>query len=492
MSQVVHMATRVWFTPVVISTLGFENYGFWAFLFAMLGLIGLQRSGFVSASVPLVALQLRDGEVGAVKRTLRATATLSAIVGALTVLVVTLQREAILDLVGVSPTHAPEAGRALVFTAIITAVSLTLGGFQSLLEAHSRFRRVKSIEIAAGTAEVSVAVVLLKSGLGLDALTAAYSLRLSLHVALCALAPATRGFRLACLPGYTTARGARSVLQSGLALQGIGFLHLGVGTLERVIASRALGLATCGVFEVSKKAINLVGNMVGSAFLPLIPAAAVADTVAGKRLLTERSLRWTGLLAGLPLVALAANPTALFVAWLGEAPPDIVLCARVMAVASLVHHLTGPCSSILRGSGRFGLEAQYAALWLILLPASIPFAHQHGAPGFIVAACSAQALSSSMLILRTSRRLGIPMPSCLRSVVAPLCVAAAATGFGDAMPTDLSNRLTAFLSFLTSAGVAGIAQLSLGSGLILLPEDRTDVTTIIRSLSRKMLGATRP
>lgn len=465
--QVLHVSTRFVLTPFVVMGVGLDAYALWSLMFALLGWVGLHRTGFASAAIPLATSALARGRSSEANENLRAAANLTVIPAVLCLLLAWWWGEAILRSIGVSDDIVGDATSALVLAVLATSLSLLASGFQGALEARNEFHKTKSIEMGAATLESILIVVSLSLEGGLLGLALAYAARLASQVLGFFLAARRHHQSRRVLPGMVSSQALRRVWAFGISMQGVGFVHLTIGSLDRLLVIHLLGLEVAGLLELARKLAGFGAGVVAQAIAPLGPAVAhqAERTPKGVPALMARGSRLTAFFGLLPLALLAAVPEAVMVAWIGEVPPRAAFVLRLVALGAFVHLLTGPWTAALRGLAEPRMEVLYSLAWLTLLVIGVPLGGAvAGLEGAVTASVFAQAASSLLLIFLASRRFRVSVSETTRATALP-------TSLGVVVAVLVAASLpsiSASSARLEAASVVALAALGVLSLVVLL------------------------
>ncbi|MEO0649675.1 MAG: hypothetical protein AAFZ65_03235 [Planctomycetota bacterium] len=493
--QALYLGSRFLLTPFVLARAGLEAYGFWSLLFAVLGVLGVQRMGLVSASVPLAARALAEGDAPRAARILRSVAGLATLL-ALLFVVATLQADGLLlRLLGVGPELEASARFALRLTVGATGLALAFGGYQSYLESDQRYATVKLVDGSAQLGEAVLLGALLWAGLGLEALGTAYALRLLVPIPIYAWLSRRAGRQAPLWPSLPDRRELRSILRLGLAIQGLGTVHMGVAALPRLVLARVTDLGTLGLFEVSRKLIEFAAALPSKSLEPLVAASGAAGSAAAsrqaRRVATRTSTRLVATVGLLPLGLLAVMGPAVGVAWLGVHQPSVPAVLALLAPAAWLHLCTGPTTAVLRGDARPRAELAYSGLWLLLLAALLPIAAPQGVVAAAGAVAVAQAIASLLLFWMALGQVGLRARELASDLVRPCAALAlplvAAAVLGQ-IPADAA-RAEAIRAVAAGAGLAIVLALPTCWWLVLCANERAFVEGRLR---RSLLSVLNP
>lgn len=491
-----HLIVRFVITPFLLISIGLEAYGFWALLFAMLGLLGVHRQGIVGSVITYVARYHAEGNPERVSHVVRTGASLALVFALLMGVPLWLLSESIVAWTGIAADLAADAVLTLRLAAGATLVAMVLGGYQGTLEALQEHPRVRFVDAVASVCEAALTVGLLLLGLGLPALAIAYALRLLVPIPVYAAMARRRVPSLRGTPGCIDRTEAMRLLRFGGSIQLLGVLHLAIAAVDRAVLTRAVSLAAAGAYEIARKLINLASALPMQGLAPVAPAAArlhalEADGSALRQLIVGAT-RVVCMLSAVPIAFLVVFGERFLVAWVGPEQAHVAPALQWLCVGAYVHLATGPITGALRGLARLRHELTYAAVWLasslVLLPLAV---ERHGLIGVAAAAACAQAGSSLLLVVLACPGLRIKRGLWLRDVVLPIFVTlTAALGtdalFASFLPTELG---WGFGTLVASALVVGVSSLLVAMPVLLSRRERRVVSEFMSARLRRSTRA---
>jgi len=492
-AQALYLATRFAITPYVVATAGLEVYGFWSVLFVILGVFGVHRMGFASASVAFVARHHAEGRRDRIDAVLGASATLALAAALLLGGALILGAPLLVSALGTSDALRAEAILALRVTVAATFASLVLGGFQSALEGMQEYPAVKAVDAAALLLETGAVVAALALGWGLTGLAGAYALRLLAPIPAYAALARRRLPGLRALPGRLDADAARALLGLGGSVQVLGVLHLAIASLDRLVLAHLVSLGAAGAYEVARKLVSFAGALPAHALGPLVPAAAALRARAGGEPLVTAPLvrtatRAVAIAAAAPLATFGACAGPLVGAWVGPGHDDVALAVAILAPAAYIHLATGPATAVLRGLALPRLELAYAVLWLVLGAALMPLgAARAGVAGVALGSAAAQAGASLTLLLYALPLLGVRRRALLRDVAGPALAALpyAALAAVTARTSLLPEERLPLAIFAAGACALVAAGAITGACAFVLPRSEREV---VAALARRIVA----
>ncbi|MFY7907860.1 MAG: oligosaccharide flippase family protein, partial [Burkholderiaceae bacterium] len=159
----------------------------------------------------------------------------------------------------------------------------------------------------------------------------------------------------------------------GLVVQGSALLANALHSADRVLAGWFMGSSAAALLELGNKLPSAALSIPAAVSGVALPAAARSHHAAEVLSLYERSTRLTGLLTALPMPFLAVFALPLCQLWLGSHPSvgTIATMMTLLTLAGHLHILTGPGSSIFRGTGAVRNEFNYHGLRVVWLLATV-------------------------------------------------------------------------------------------------------------------------
>lgn len=375
-TKILYLLTRVALPPIVLSHVNLEDYGIWSIAFILISYLGLTATGFASVYVRLGAIAHRAQDLLGLSRLL---STGIACLGLLSVVLMAVLWWTLpwaLEWLNVANDQRATARLLVLGCSAVFLTDITLGAYAYLLHGVGRIRDEQAIWTVAHLTEMIAVVVLLNVGFGVEALLMAFALRYSLSIcsAACLL---HRGLpELSLNIRHVNRATVRAFMGEGLVVQGSALLANALHSLDRVLAGWFLGSAGAALFELGNKLPSAALSIPSAVSGVALPAAARSQHATEIRALYLRSTRLTGMLTALPMPFLALFSLPLCQFWLGNhaAVTHIATLMSMLSVAGHIHILTGPGSSIFRGTGSVRNEFNYHGLRIVWLTAAVGIA----------------------------------------------------------------------------------------------------------------------
>jgi O-antigen/teichoic acid export membrane protein len=160
--------------PFLVHRLGLDLYGIWMLVSAIAGTVGIFSLGLGDATVKYVSTYRGRKDFAGVIRVLRATLTMSAVVGALAALLIFLAAPALVEKVFKIPVeHQPAATRATQLAGFVLLLRSLDSVFVSVLRAYEKYGPSVRNSVFVKVSTVICAVVLVAIGYSVVAIMAA-------------------------------------------------------------------------------------------------------------------------------------------------------------------------------------------------------------------------------------------------------------------------------------------------------------------------------
>jgi O-antigen/teichoic acid export membrane protein len=478
-------------TPIIVDSLGTEQYGVWAVIGSIIAFVGLLDLG-IAPSVIRFAAEQRGRRRPEETSGLAATAlTLYAVIFAVALLLAVGLAWALPRAMDVPAAYVGAAQVALVIVLLGFAIRFPLGLFSSLLAGQQRYDVINFAGLLSMVLYVAIlAAVLLWRGGGLVTL-AVVTLLVTLVRLLWPLPWIRRELpTLRIRPSLVTRRQARELV----SFSGRNFMiHVAskvVFSTDVIVVGIILGSLAAGLYGVPAKLFAMafgVGMAVTTLLFPLL-----SELEGSEEPLRQREYLLSGLRMSLGIVLLASMPLAILpdrflTAWLGDAGFGESVPVLVLLMASLLFAQPGyMLTQFLVARGRHGRIAVVRLVAVgVNLALSIVLAFTVGIWGVALATLLTEALASAVVTpFLVRRQSGLSLGSLAGAWLRPLVLAAVA-----AAPTLVAARLLAVDTLLEFAAVAvvwGAAYAGIFWRFGLTPTERG---TLRRALTR---GSPRP
>lgn len=396
--------------PFMLHRLGAERFGLWSLISVISGLYLTFDLGLSHALTKFVAEFRASGDLRALRGIFTLGIALFSGLGLVAITLLVVFRTPLLEFFHVGAELRDEAGWALIGAAVVYGLLNAYGSMSSVLSGLHRLDLWNRISILVTLLQFFGVWLVLTLGLGIRGLVVNTGIALVIGtivswIVVRRLAPEI-GIDLSS-PSRSLWRRLRSF---SAALQIINLGVLVQFQLDKVLFARFVSLGAVTSYEFAFRLMSAAWALPSLLLPPLLPAMAHLDALAERERIARlyrRASRYVLALA-FPLAgALILLAPRLFFVWLGPGHEDAVLAARVLAALMAVNILTGVGSTVVRGVGRPGLEAEYHVLAMVIHAVlSFVLIPRFGFPGGLGALFASGAIGSLYFVWRLHRFLG--------------------------------------------------------------------------------------
>lgn len=405
LGQGLTLGAQLLLTPVLLSALGPDRFGAWAFVGVLISVMTSIDGGTSAACWFFLAGHRASGDRSAASRLLVTVTAIHLVVGGL----LTIASARWLPVAArwldtpTSIDNEVSALRWLVGPMITSGVLLAV--FTSLLQAHDDFRSlgyitaIRNVVMVVGTLGVTLGGASLRS-------LAVVQLSSSVAALMCGAAAGRRyvpviGSRLLDRSEW------RALCAYAWRMQASGLTVLANVRLDALIVGFLLPVRAVGTYVIAANVAAGVRAIPLFALPPVFTHLAVRHAQGGLAAAAQayRSLnaRWIVGSVGYATVGVVSIGFGVR-AWLGADQIQAAHVAAIIFAGHGVNLLTGVASTFARAIGRPGLETRYAVCCtLINLVLTVPLAWRYGLAG-IVTASSVGAVVGSLYFFSVLRR----------------------------------------------------------------------------------------
>lgn len=465
-----YLVTRVALPPIVLRHVGLEEYGLWALAFVLIGYLGMGAFGVSNVYIRYVAAYRARGDVDAINRLLSTGLAFTSTIALVLLVALAATMPTLLDLLGVADHLKPRASTILFAASAAFLVDLAFGAFSNMLLGLERVTAHTVVWVGGSAFEALVLVVLLEGGHGVEALPAAFALRLLSGIVASAVLcrRALPGLRVS--PRFFDRAALRLFLGYGGVVQVAGLLGIFLYSVEKLVAAVFLGPAAAGLFDVGEKFAVMVSGIPASlngVLLAPVARLGAASTSSSAAAFFLTASRWVCLPAGVLMAFLAAFAPSVITAWMGPDPrfTEAAFILTVFSVAFHLHVVTGPASAWYRGIAEPARELFYPLVQMLLVAVFVATgfaAFGRSVEVVAVTVASAMVVSALAYSAWTSRRMGVAASKLATHVVlpglAPYLVAAASRWVVESLlGAGVDGRADAVAVLLAGGVVYGVA-----------------------------------
>ncbi len=458
--------TRFLLVPVVIEYIALEGYSLVRIAYTFYGFFALYSFGIHGAYVKYTAECHQRGEYARLNGLLSVGVSMCVVFGGITVALVVWQREWIAHQMKPDAQQPETVEFMIVYVAALAAVCVVFGVYRAILTGLQRMDATNLSVIAFNFVQVIVVLGLLFNGYGVRMVIAVYGIALAGPLILMMLAVWRIAPEIRIRPWAIRRDSWRPMLSLGGRMQVLGIVALAAVSIDAVVLFRIFPEAFVGAYLVARQFASRIQTIPMLGFGALVPAGAdllarnAHDTVNA---VYETTQRITVIITAYLFIFLIVNGDLLLVAYLGPAQYSDIAWRALIALcfASLIHTVTGPGSSLLRGAGKPGLEIIYQGLTVVLFigfvyaalhyPATVPEGEVAFADwGVLLSMPLALSIASTVFLIGANRRFGarwmFPFDKTFLPIVGGLLVATllrVAVEFATIAPED--NRWIALV-----------------------------------------------
>lgn len=458
------LAVGLLLTPYIISRVGLELYGIWAFAGVLTGYFALLDFGVGASFVRYISGYHARKDIGSISR-LVSTGTMFYLL--LSVLLVPLVFPAmgpLTDFFGLPPGARAEATFVLRAGVVIFFLSGAAGAFQAVQTGLQRMDITNAISAAASLPLIAGTIYALENGHGLRGLILVSASVAMLTGGLNAAAAYRLLPGLRVSPRLASMEMFRTLFGFGFKLQFSRVADLVVFQADRLLIAYFLNVGAVGLYQLGSTVAMSVRQVPLLLVSALLPAASDLDARSEHQKLSELYLRGSKYLAltGVPAVFFAISAARpLMQAWMGPGYEDAALVVQLLGGGYLVNLLAGAGTSVGAAKGRPEFQMRAAIISgvsnLLLCAVLIQWL---GFAGAALAAAVSLVLGPLYFFGRLHALLGVSTAEAAKRLLLPPLLAAG-------VPAALFLGLNYWLSLRwPQLGRTGALALLAGEGLL--------------------------
>jgi PST family polysaccharide transporter len=287
----------------------------------------------------------------------------------------------------------------------------------ALLERQMRFGPITAIELGAGVAQASTAIVLAFAGAGLWSLVGG---QLALGGAKVALSWSYSPLRPS--PFEARVKTLRELMRYGRHVGVANLINYGNANSQGIVVGRVLGATPLGYYTIASRLaympVSVIGNVVGRGVFAAL--SRVGDDSARFRQIWLENIQRLALLAIPAAIALAIVADPLVLTLLGESWEPAIRPLQLLALSSVVASFSGTSGEVFQAMHRPKLRVAGEAVYLALIvPALVVGAHWYGIVGAAAAVLVVRGVVGIGLVAFMLRLLGVRLQELVRAVLRP-------------------------------------------------------------------------
>lgn len=350
---------------VLIDFLSREAYGLWLFSFAILSYFAMYNFGLANAFVKYAAQYTARNEITALSRLLSTGMAIGWGIALAILAVLFFATDWMVRFFGVADISA-DAHFVLYGVGIATAFTMAFSVYGAVLTGIHRLDLKNYAHVSVQTIEFTTMVILLNLGFGIRSVTVLYAASLVAITLVSALLVYRQVPGLRLNPLLARRACLREIFSQGGRMQLLGIVAMMVSTLDVVLYTKFGGAAFTGVYGAAQRVAQRAQEAAQQGFGALAPVSA--ELIATRRYedlagVYQASLRITAIGCAWMFAYLAVHSEAVMRFVMDEEyEPLAAFALTVVSTGALLHTLTGPGSSMLRGGGFVLIEIVYLVI----------------------------------------------------------------------------------------------------------------------------------
>ncbi len=469
-ARVLYLATRFFIPPFVLAHIGIEAYGLYSTMFILVAYAGISTIGFSNAYIKYVAEFSASQQFTRVNRLLSAGLFVTAPLCLGVFAGIMAVWPAVSNWLKIPKPMAADARFLAISIVGSFLLCLAVSVFRDALNGLQRIVAVQRIWIASFLVETAVIVALVGSGWGVRGMGIAFLVRTAVDIGASFWLARREITWLKISPRLIDRESLRLLFGFGGVVQLNSLLSIFLNSVERALAAPLAGLGTAGLMDIAKKlpgTATAVPSSFASSLLPSVSdlASRLPDGPERQGRIAQLYLcgaRYMNTVSGVMFAFLTCAAAPLLVFWVKAVPPGAALLMIIFSLASQIHLMTGPGTSVLKGIGKPYSDFHYTIANLVALGITVPVAHWltggWSALGISAAVASATALSACWYLWRANRMLKVGFGAYWREVIMPGLVPYAVAAVAAAPLLWLAPQGRWFAGFCDA--IAGVAYLA--------------------------------
>lgn len=472
-----HKGSRVLIVPLIVGLIGEEGYGLWGIAFGVVSYFTFYNFGMNSAFVRFTAQHAKDQDWRGLSPLLSTGMACGVAMGAVTFATVFLTVDWIAAFLTKIETQIPDVRFTVLCVAAMMAFNMVFGVYRATLTGLQRLDIANNIGVALMLVEFGLDIAFLLSDFGVRGLVYAYMVR----VVSSTLVMRYYVWRIAPDIRMSPFRARRSelpkVVSYGGRMQGLGLVTVVVNQLDYLLYSNYQGLAFMGAYMIVRRLCERLQGFAAMGFGALEPASADLHARDDKNMLSivySTAGRLAAVVAAGIFAFLSINADNVVHAYVGmtDRYDTIVFSLQFLAVVALIHNLTGPASSMLRGAAKPLREVSYTLLTVVVFLPIYFYARNQGDVKLLLLSFPIGRLVASLFFLVWANRyfkapLLHPLSNMLLIVVAAPAAAFSVRFGWDAsgLAPWVAQHLDGWLAAWTDRELSSARLVALGSVL---------------------------
>jgi len=430
-ARIGYLVSRFFIPPFVLAHVSLAAYGLWATAFIVVSYIGISTLGVSNVYIKYVAQYSARRDYDKANSLLSTGLAITLPSCALIFAFLVMAWPHVVQWLHISPDLQGDAREVVLTVAAIFLASISLSAFRDVLVGVQRSATVQSIWTIGYLLEAALIFFLVSRGRGIRGMAEAFLVRTSVEIALQMFIAFRQLSWLRISPKLISRQSVHTLFSFGAIVQIQSLLAIFLNSVERAVAAPLVGLEATGLLDIGQKLPAMAASVPNAFASSFVPAASylhggldgTPEQREAVRKLYLKGARYMNLTAAYICGFLAALPHPILGVWMGKQYPGAAYLMVIFAIATQVHLMTGPGTSILKGTGRPREEFFYSLpnllALVILLPAARMFEGRWTALGIGTAVPLATIVAAAIFIWHANRLLEVGLEQYWKSVIRP-------------------------------------------------------------------------
>lgn len=413
LAQVSGIAVAFVLTPFIVSQLGIERYGLWAFLYAIVAFAGLLEVGVGRGSVRFIAFYGERQELDVVRRIVSYGMLVRVGLALLLCPLAWLLGRALLPHAGIADSLLDEAKTLLPLVLAYFFLTAAVRLLSALLIGFERTWIVALVTLVSQLLYGGLVVLFLLEDLELYGLLLAAAVQSVFQGIACYVIGKRLVGRIFGNPFAIGRPLLVEMLKFGGWTQVTALTALVTRQTDAIVIGSFINTRTVGFYDLGNRIATLTRTIPLTFLNPLLPAAARIHAQDDQKRIARTLLQGNRLLSLLSLAiggfVLATAPLIMTV-WLGRSYPDVPTIAVLLTLTWAINNLTGVGTTIVEAIGRPQYASEYAVIGMLLnIAATVVLGLIYGLYGVIAGTVFGVVTASIYFLWRVHRLLSLPL-----------------------------------------------------------------------------------
>jgi O-antigen/teichoic acid export membrane protein len=358
---------------VLLDFLSANGYGLWIFAFSIIGYFTIYNFGIANAFVNYTAQLHARGAHARLNGLLSTGVALNGLLAGAIVLMLVFFREQALVFFRMRADNLSDGSFVLLGVGLTSSFAIATSVYGGVLTGLQRLDVRNYTQVAVGTVEFGMSVLLLNLGFGIRAVVVAYGLSVVVTNLMFAYQAHRLLPQLRLSPRLMSTHHLHDLFSLGARMQLLGIMGLLVASLDLTLFMYYGGAAFVGAYGAAQKFAQRAQGVALQGYGALAPASAdlhARHDHEGLTALYGTAQRLSIIGCAWMFAYLAVNSDIVMLFVMDEQFEHFSAYAlSVLCIGYFIHTLTGPGSSMLRGAGRTFQEILYQALTVVIFGA---------------------------------------------------------------------------------------------------------------------------